>query len=97
MSNAIPTPPVNPLPSSLRIGVLMVGPVQLLDVAAVDLFGMISKEYLATMHMDAILALARDVEIVYISESGKGSVSPTTAGAKIEINVGLLPRLHCKL
>jgi hypothetical protein len=52
----------------LRIGVLILPPIQLLDAAPIDLFGMLTKEYLEACLLPAPLtALGVPVEIHYIS------------------------------
>jgi putative intracellular protease/amidase len=52
----------------LRIGVLIHAPVQLLDVSAIDLFGMLTRDYLAACKLPSpIVNLGVPVEIKYIS------------------------------
>jgi transcriptional regulator GlxA family with amidase domain len=73
----------------LRIGVLLIGTVQLLDISPIDLFGMLTKEYLQACHLPApLVALAVPVEIIYISESGAG-VNEATASAGIRVSADL--------
>lgn len=53
---------------TLRIGVLILPPSQLLDVSPIDLFGMLTREYLEACRLPApLLALGIPVEIHYIS------------------------------
>lgn len=76
--------------SPLRIGVLIVPPVQLLDVSSVDLFGMLTKEYLEACSLPApLLALGIPVEIHYISEAGPGIVAECTANARLRVTADL--------
>lgn len=68
----------------LCIGVLLTGEVQLLDVAPVDLFGMLTPQYLKACKLPASLeAQAIPIEITYISEVGGNNFAPLTANAAI--------------
>lgn len=78
--------------SRLKIGVLLVPPVQLLDLAAVDLFHMLSKQYLRECQLpQSVVDIAIDeVHIRYISESGPSqigtiSVVPLTASCFVQV------------
>ena len=74
----------------LRVGVLIIPPIQLLDLSPVDLFGMLTKEYLEACRLPAPLtALGIPVEIHYISEAGPGSSAQCTANAQLRVTAGL--------
>lgn len=76
--------------TSLRVGVLVIPPVQLLDLSPIDLFGMCSAEYLrATSLPKPLLDLAIPVSIHYISASGPDSNVELTANAKIRATASL--------
>jgi hypothetical protein len=81
--------------SPLRVGVLLCGTVQLLDLAAVDLLGMVTPEYLRMCRIpDQLVALGQPIEFAYIGEGKKaGEVLETTASAKIVMTVSWI--LHC--
>jgi transcriptional regulator GlxA family with amidase domain len=73
----------------VRIGVLLIGTVQMLDLSPIDLFGMLNKEYLEACRLPApLVALAVPVEIVYISESGAG-INDLTASAGLRVSADL--------
>jgi transcriptional regulator GlxA family with amidase domain len=75
--------------TTVRIGVLLIGTVQLLDVSPIDLFGMLTKEYLQACRLPApLVALAVPVDIVYISESGTG-INGLTASAGLRVSADL--------
>jgi transcriptional regulator GlxA family with amidase domain len=77
----------------LRIGVLMVGVNQLLDIAPVDLLGMLSKDYLSLAGLPtSIQDHGLNVEIQYISDTG--GFHGTTAGAALRVT-HLLESPHC--
>ena len=74
----------------LRIGVLLAGPVQLLDAAPVDLFGMLTKDYLRACQLPEFLVnLGLDIDIQYISELGKGATVDCTANAGLRVTSGI--------
>ncbi|KAF2175714.1 class I glutamine amidotransferase-like protein [Zopfia rhizophila CBS 207.26] len=77
----------------LRIGILIVPPIQLLDIAPVDLFAMLSKEYLQICNLPAplvSLGIPMDhLEFIYIAESGPNTIAQTTPNLGLQINVGL--------
>lgn len=77
--------------SPLRVGVLLCGPVQLLDLAAVDLLGMVTPEYLGLCKLlPQVVALGRELEFSYIAEGKKeGETEVVTAGAKIMTTVSV--------
>lgn len=75
--------------SPLRVGVLLCGPVQLLDLAAVDLLGMVTPEYLRLCGLPPhVVALGQELAFSYIAEGKKaGETEVVTAGAKIMTTV----------
>jgi transcriptional regulator GlxA family with amidase domain len=79
------------VPDKLHIGVLIPEEVQLLDLAAVDLFSMLSSDYLKRCHLpEAIYQMGiPEVKIFYIAEMTAGAQQDTTAGAKIRITHSL--------
>lgn len=75
---------------TLRVAVLLIPPVQFLDTSPVDLFSMLSKEYLTACKLPAPLAaLGLDVVINYVSESGAGTMAEMTANASIMVTANL--------
>lgn len=74
-------------PNDLRIGVLIPEEVQLLDLSSVDLFPMLSQDYLRRCQLPESLWShgIPSVEIYYIAETPAGSLGDTTAGARIRI------------
>ncbi|KAK3717444.1 hypothetical protein LTR37_005834 [Vermiconidia calcicola] len=56
-------------PSGLRIAVLLTFETQVLDMAGIDLFGMLSKEYMENLP-GQLSALGLDVQIYYIGKDG---------------------------
>ncbi|EEQ27589.1 hypothetical protein McanCB56680_001011 [Microsporum canis] len=81
-------------PTQLRVGVLLTQAVQLLDLAAVDLLGMMSKDYIAGIGVlpAEIASLGLPVEIHYIG------IKPNCAGTYIqctaEIGIRLTASVH---
>ena len=76
--------------SPIRIGVLLLAPVQLLDVAPIDLFGMLTKDYLEACRLPLPLTSgALPIEITYISEAGPGAIEQCTASAGLRVSAGL--------
>jgi len=77
----------------LHIGVLIVPPIQLLDIAPIDLFAMLSQPYFEACNLPpSLVALAipaSDLKITYISASGPTSTAETTASLGLAINAGL--------
>ena len=70
----------------LRIGVLLAGPVQLLDASPIDLFGMLTKDYLKACQLPGFLVnLGLEVDIQYISETGRGEIVECTANAGLRV------------
>ncbi|KAI0967522.1 ThiJ/PfpI family protein [Xylaria arbuscula] len=72
--------------SPVKIGVYVPGGVQLLDLACIDVFHMMSKEYLSVIPMlpKHIPALAPSVEIVYITSP---EFKPATVPLSANLNV----------
>lgn len=76
----------------LHIGVLVVPPIQLLDIAPVDLFAMMTTEYFEACHLpQPLLDLSiptEDLKITYIS-ADPSTPAPTTASLGLAITAGL--------
>ncbi|GLI76838.1 hypothetical protein PoHVEF18_005116 [Penicillium ochrochloron] len=71
----------------LRIGVLLVNCVQLLDLAALDLFYMASPEWLEEIGMPKHLAdLGRPCQIHYITRDGPDAMASVTSELSIRVN-----------
>jgi transcriptional regulator GlxA family with amidase domain len=76
--------------TSLRVGVLLVPPVQLLDAAPIDAFGMLTPEYLEACGLPGPLTkLAIPVSIHYIAASGPGTYASMTASASLPVTDSL--------
>lgn len=76
--------------TSLRVGMLLVPPVQLLDASAIDVFGMLTPEYLKACGLpQPLLDLAIPVSLHYIGQSGPGTHAPMTADATLPITDSL--------
>jgi len=77
-------------PSSLiHIGVLLLSPIQLLDISPIDLFGMLTPSHLASTPLPGpLLAGAVPITISYIAPHGAGSLASCTASANLRINAG---------
>ncbi|KAH8116693.1 class I glutamine amidotransferase-like protein [Phellopilus nigrolimitatus] len=81
----------------LRVGILLCKntsspspTVQLLDTAAIDLFGMISPEFLLECGYPAHVAkLGQRFEYAYIAEEGPGTMAQLTSGLKCEVTNSL--------
>ncbi|EXJ61545.1 hypothetical protein A1O7_01973 [Cladophialophora yegresii CBS 114405] len=72
--------------TSLRVGVLLVPPMQLLDAAPIDVFGMLTPEYLEACGLPAPLTkLAIPVSIHYIAASGPGTYASMTSSASLPV------------
>jgi transcriptional regulator GlxA family with amidase domain len=76
----------------VHIGVLIVPPIQLLDVAPIDLFAMMTTEYFEACHLPQSLLdtsiPTSDLTITYIS-ADPATLAPTTASLGLGINTGL--------
>ncbi|KAG9790336.1 hypothetical protein KCU88_g1350, partial [Aureobasidium melanogenum] len=80
----------SPKATSLRVGVLLIPPVQLLDASPIDLFGMLTPTYLQSCGLpQPLLDLAIDVSIHYISASGPDTHAPMTSSATLPVTDGL--------
>lgn len=79
-----------PSRSSLRIGVVIYSadPIQLLDLAAIDLLAMLGRNRISRMNPTAaVLDEAVDeIDIRYVSVTGEGSF-PVTAGSRMPVTV----------
>lgn len=76
--------------SPIRIGVLLLAPSQLLDVAPIDLFAMLTKDYLEACRLPLpLINGALPIEITYISEAGAESIAECTASAGLRVSAGL--------
>ena len=68
-----------PEDTSLRVGVYLIGIVQFLDVAPVDLFSCLSREYLQDTPLpQPVKDLAIEVTIKYITPTGPSPTDPTS-------------------
>jgi transcriptional regulator GlxA family with amidase domain len=75
--------------SPLRIGVLLVGTVQLLDLSAVDLIYMTTPEYLQECSLpQPLVDLGRPCEIHYIAHNGNATAK-TTAQMSLQLTDSL--------
>lgn len=65
---------------TVKIGVLVPGPVQLLELACVDIFHLMSKSHLASLELsEALVDSSPNVEIFYIASSpAEGSISASS-------------------
>lgn len=73
----------------LRVGVLLCDAVQFLDVSPVDLFGMLTPEYLKACCLpDAVVAMGQEIEFLYISGSEENEADATSF-ISLTANVGL--------
>lgn len=67
-----------------KVALLLTSKVQLLDLAGIDLFGMLTKEYLTACSLPAPLVnLGVPVEIHYVGPSGGETCQDLTASAKL--------------
>jgi putative intracellular protease/amidase len=75
----------------LRVGVLLVGTAQLLDLAAVDLLYMTTPEYLNECSLPKpLLDMGRPCEIHYIGHGGADTLVETTARMSIRLTDSLV-------
>lgn len=77
---------------TVRIGVYVPGSTQLLDLACIDVFHMMSKEYLSVIPMlpKHIVDMAPSVQIVYITSSSSSSSAPVAKPPQPEPKMVLL-------
>jgi len=77
-------------PDKIKIGILLLGPgVQLLDLSAIDVLGLLEKSYLDAVPMPRELKSkfpGLDIDFRYITETGEG-MQALTAGAKLGVTV----------
>ncbi|EUC50029.1 hypothetical protein COCMIDRAFT_1222 [Bipolaris oryzae ATCC 44560] len=75
-----------PSRSSIKVGVIIVGQVQLLDLAALDLLAMISKSRISKFNPTAAALdqAVDEIDIRYVSMTGEGSF-PVTAGSRMPV------------
>ncbi|KAI4203307.1 MAG: hypothetical protein LQ350_002004 [Teloschistes chrysophthalmus] len=87
-----------PYPNPLKLGILLFSEgVQLLDVAPIDMFGMLEKSYLAACNLpQTIVDSGLDIEYYFINEEGKG-LNPMTGGFKINHGISDCPPLDILL
>ena len=72
--------------TSLRVGVLLIPHMQLLDASPIDLFGMLSAEYIEACGLPKHLTnLGIPVSIHYIAASGPGTTNAMTASALLSV------------
>ncbi|KUL85316.1 hypothetical protein ZTR_07960 [Talaromyces verruculosus] len=70
----------------LRVGILFTGIVQLLDLAAVDLFGMTTPEYLAICGLpQEIIDLARPLKLYYIGCPSATALTTSNASNAVQV------------
>ncbi|KAF2683056.1 class I glutamine amidotransferase-like protein [Lentithecium fluviatile CBS 122367] len=78
----------------LHIGVLVVPPIQLLDIGPIDLFAMATQDYFRVCKLpQPLIDMAiptSELAITYISASGPNTTVPTTARLGLAINAGLI-------
>jgi len=92
---SIPVPIAKMLANTtmLRIGVLLVAPIQLLDVAPIDLFAMTTVEYFKSCNRpQELIDIAipnENLSITYIAASGANTSSPTSASLDLGVDAGL--------
>lgn len=86
MSTMTTAPP--PQKAGIKVGIIFVTePIQLLDVAPIDLLGMMEPYYLRALGMpETFCNKGIDLEYHYVNEKGKGP-NQMSAGFKIAITV----------
>ena len=76
--------------TSLQVGVLIIPPVQFLDAAAIDAFGMLTPEYLQACNLpEPLTKLGIPVSIHYIAASGPGTHASMTSSASLPVTDSL--------
>ena len=76
-------------PEKLHVGMLLLDSVQLLDTSPIDLFGMLTPNYLQACGLpDHLVKKGIDIEFHYIAEAQPGKHVSLTAGAKYVVTVG---------
>ncbi|KAI4258979.1 MAG: hypothetical protein LQ352_000975 [Teloschistes flavicans] len=83
-----------PFPNPLKLGIFLCSEgVQLLDVAPIDMLGMLEKSYLAACGLpQAMIENGLDIEYYFINEEGKGP-NPMTGGFKVHHGISDCPPL----
>ncbi|MCJ1453486.1 hypothetical protein MMC28_003833 [Mycoblastus sanguinarius] len=77
-------------PKPTRIAVLLLASAQLLDVSPIDLFSMLTHEYLTACRLPGpLVAGAIPSEIIYVSEAGSSSIVECTASAGLRVNASI--------
>ena len=75
---------------SLQVGILAFEAIQFLDASPVDLFGMLTREYLEACQLPSpLVELGQQVDFHYISAGGSGTVVSMTSNAGLQITAGL--------
>ena len=70
----------------LKVGILLVGPVQLLDLAAIDLLYMTTPSYLTTCSLPSpLVTQSRPCEIYYIGKDSAGSTQSCTSNLTLTL------------
>ena len=76
--------------SPTHIVVLLAGAVQLLDLSPIDLFSMMTPEYLTACQLPApLISNGVPMTITYVSEAGAPSICELTASAGLRVTAGL--------
>ena len=74
----------------IHITVLLLPPIQLLDASPIDLFGMLTKDYLSACRLPSpLIAGAVPLTITYASEAGAGTTADCTADAGLRVTASL--------
>lgn len=77
-----------------RIGVLLIDTVQLLDLSAIDLFGMLSQSYISDLKLPSSLkAGVVPMEILYVSEAGPNTLHECTAKAGLRVDASISDKI----
>ncbi|KAL8721355.1 MAG: hypothetical protein Q9181_007727 [Wetmoreana brouardii] len=75
----------SPYPSPLKVGIFLASHVQLLDVAPIDILGMLEEYWLRASGVpENLVAQALKIEYYFINEDGKGP-NQMTGGFKVEV------------
>lgn len=78
---------------SFHIAILIVPPIQLLDIAPIDLFAMLTQSYFKACNFPAPLIGSAipdsNLRLTYVSQDGPGSVADNTAHLGLHVDAGL--------
>ncbi|KAL8705832.1 MAG: hypothetical protein Q9201_001055 [Fulgogasparrea decipioides] len=75
----------SPYPSPLKVGIFLPAEVQLLDVAPIDILGMLEESWLQASGVpENLVAQALKIEYYFINEDGKGP-NQMTGGFRVEV------------